>query len=145
MKRREFVRASTLAAAGLGVAGNSNLVHGILTPTTIGRGISQDRDALAMTGLNAAQSAGADYADIRITTNRTQRMGTRERIVTGVQDSETSGFGIRVLVDGTWGFAASRDITTDEVSRVAQVAVAQARANRVAQLRPVELAPLDWL
>jgi TldD protein len=144
MKRRDFVRASTLAAASLGVAGNSNLVHGILTPTTIGRGMSQDRDALAMTGLNAAQSAGADYADIRITTNRTQRMGTRERIVTGVQDSETSGFGIRVLVDGTWGFAASRDITTDEVSRVAQVAVAQARANRVAQLRPVELAPLDW-
>jgi TldD protein len=144
MKRRDFVRASTLAAASLGVAGNSNLVHGILTPTTIGRGMSQDRDALAMTGLNAAQSAGADYADIRITTNRTQRMGTRELIVTGVQDSETSGFGIRVLVDGTWGFAASRDITTDEVSRVAQVAVAQARANRVAQLRPVELAPLDW-
>jgi TldD protein len=144
MKRREFVRHGALAAAGLGVAGNSNLLHGVLVPTTIGRGIDQDRDSLGAAALNAAQAAGADYADIRITTNRSQRMSTRERIVTGVQDSETSGFGIRVLVDGTWGFAASRDITLDEVARVARVAVAQSRANRAAQRRPVELAPLDW-
>jgi len=144
MKRREFVRHGAVAAAGLGVAGNSNLLHGVLMPTTIGRGIAQDRDALGSAALNAAQAAGADYADIRISTNRRQFMATREAIVAGVQDSETSGFGVRVLVDGTWGFAASRDVTLDEVSRVAGVAVAQARANRAAQLRPVELAPLDW-
>jgi TldD protein len=144
MKRRDFVRHSALTAAGLGIAGNSNLLHGILVPTTLGLGITQDRDALGAVALNAASMAGADYADIRISTNRTQRMGTRETIVTGVMDSETSGFGIRVLVDGTWGFAASRDVSQDEVARVARVAVAQARANRAAQRRPVELAPLDW-
>jgi TldD protein len=144
MKRREFVRHGAVAAAGLGIAGNTNLAHGILVPSTIGRGIDQDRDSLAMAALNAAQMAGADYADIRINTNRRQFVATREAIVAGVQDSETSGFGIRVLVDGTWGFAASRDITMDEVARVARVAVAQGRANRAAQLRPVELAPLDW-
>jgi TldD protein len=144
MKRRTFVRHSAVAAAGLGIAGNTNLAHGILTPTTVGRGITQDRDALGAAALNAAQAAGADYADIRISTNRNQRASTREAIVTGVGDSETSGFGIRVLVDGTWGFAASRDVTLDEVQRVARVAVAQGRANRAAQLRPVELAPLDW-
>jgi len=144
MKRREFVRHGVVATAGLGIAGNTNLAHGILVPTTIGRGIEQDRDSLAMAALNAAQMAGADYADIRINTNRRQFVSTREAIVAGVQDSETSGFGIRVLVDGTWGFAASRDISMDEVARVARVAVAQGRANRAAQLRPVELAPLDW-
>ena len=101
MKRREFVRHGAVAAAGLGIAGNTNLAHGILVPTTVGRGIAQDRDALASAALNAAQMAGADYADIRISTNRRQFMATRERIVSGVQDSETSGFGIRVLVDGT--------------------------------------------
>jgi TldD protein len=141
MKRREFVRHGAVAATGLGLAGHTNLLHGVLTPTTIGRGIAQDRDALGAAALNAAQSAGADYADIRINTNRRQFMATREAIVTGVADSETSGFGIRVLVDGTWGFAASREITMDEVARVARVAVEQARANRAAQLRPVELAP----
>lgn len=144
MRRRDFVKHSAAAAAGLGIAGNSNLLHGILVPSTIGRGIAQDRDALASAALNAAQMAGADYADIRISTSRTQRASTRERIVTGVADSETSGFGLRVLVDGTWGFAASRDVTMDEVARVARVAVEQARANRAAQRRPVELAPLDW-
>jgi TldD protein len=144
MKRREFVRHGALAAAGLGVAGHSNLLHGVLVPTTVGRGFDQDRDALASAALNAARSAGADYADIRIATSRTQFVATRERIVAGVSDSETSGFGVRVLVDGTWGFAASRDITQDEVVRVARVAVDQARANRAAQRRPVELAPLDW-
>jgi TldD protein len=144
MKRRTFVRHGAVAAAGLGIAGNTNLAHGILTPTTIGRGIAQDRDALGAAALEAARSAGADYADIRISTNRTQRASTRERIVTGVQDSETSGFGVRVLVDGTWGFAASREVSLDEVQRVARVAVEQGRANRAAQRRPVELAPLDW-
>ena len=144
MKRRDFVRHGAVAAAGMGVVGNTNLLHGVLVPTTIGRGIAQDRDSLAAAALNAAQMAGADYADIRISTNRTQRASTREAIVTGVMDSETSGFGIRVLVDGTWGFAASREVTLDEVARVAGIAVAQARANRAAQRRPVELAPLDW-
>jgi TldD protein len=144
MKRREFVRHSAVAAAALGLVGNTDLRHGVLSTSTFGAGIAQDREAVAMAALNAAQMAGADYADIRISTNRTQRMGTREAIVSGVMDSETSGFGIRVLVDGTWGFAASRDVSTDEVARVAQVAVAQARANRAAQRRPVELAPLDW-
>ena len=144
MKRREFVRHSAVAAAGLGLVGNSDIRHGVLSTSTFGAGIAQDREAMAMAALNAAQMAGADYTDIRISTNRTQRMSTREAIVTGVRDSETSGFGIRVLVDGTWGFAASRDVSTDEVARVAQVAVAQARANRAAQRRPVELAPLDW-
>lgn len=144
MKRRDFVRHSAAAAAGFGLAGNSNLLHGILVPSTVGRGIQDDRDALAAAALEAARSAGADYADIRISTNRTQRARTREAVVTGVSDSETSGFGVRVLVDGTWGFAASRTATIDEVARVAQVAVAQARANRAAQRRPVELAPLDW-
>ena len=144
MKRRDFVRHSAAAAAGFGLAGNGNLLHGILVPSTVGRGIQDDRDALAAAALEAARSAGADSADIRISTNRTQRARTREAVVTGVSDSETSGFGVRVLVDGTWGFSASRTATIDEVARVAQVAVAQARANRAAQRRPVELAPLDW-
>jgi TldD protein len=144
MKRREFVRHSALGAAGLGLVGDRGLMHGVLSSSSYGTSIAQDREAVAMAALNSAQMAGADYADIRISTNRTQRMGTREAIVTGVMDSETSGFGIRVLVDGTWGFAASRDVSIDEVNRVARVAVAQARANRAAQRRPVELAPLDW-
>jgi TldD protein len=96
---------------------------------------------LAALALEAAKSAGADYADVRFVRNRNQNVSTREQRVSGVSDNETYGFGIRTLVAGAWGFAASRDLTKDEVTRVAQQAVAQARANRSALVRPVVLAP----
>jgi TldD protein len=95
-----------------------------------------------MRAIDAARSAGADYADVRISRNRRQSIFTRERRVQGLTDTETFGFGVRVLVDGAWGFAASRELTRDEVARVARQAVAQARANRSALLRPVVLAPV---
>ena len=94
-----------------------------------------------MLALDAAKSAGADYADVRFSRNRTQNVFTREQRVSGVTDNETSGFGVRTLVGGAWGFAASRDLTREEVTRVARQAVEQARANRTAMLRPVVLAP----
>jgi len=96
---------------------------------------------LAALALEAAKSAGADYADVRFVRNRNQNVSTREQRVSGVSDNETYGFGIRTLVTGSWGFAASRDLTKDEVTRVAKQAVAQARANRSALVRPVVLAP----
>ena len=95
---------------------------------------------LAALALDAAKSAGADYADVRFVRNRNQNVSTREQRVSGVSDNETYGFGIRSLVNGSWGFAASRDLTKDEVTRVAKQAVAQARANRSALVRPVVLA-----
>jgi TldD protein len=95
-----------------------------------------------MRALDAAKSAGASYADVRISRNRNQSVFTRERRVQGVVDNETLGFGVRVLVDGAWGFAASRELSRDEVAAVAKQAVAQARANRTALVRPVELAPV---
>jgi TldD protein len=143
MKRREFLKHSAVAAAGLTIVGRPESLHGILTPSAFSPVVDGERRALAMRALNAAQGAGADYADVRINTNRNQGISTRERQILGVSDNVTSGFGIRVLVEGTWGFAASGVVTPDEVERVARVAVAQARANRVAQRRPVELAPYD--
>ena len=96
---------------------------------------------LATLALDAAKSAGADYADVRFVRNRSQNLSTREQRVSGISDNETYGFGVRTLVNGAWGFAASRDLTREEVARVAKQAVAQARANRSALVRPVVLAP----
>jgi len=94
-----------------------------------------------MIALDTAKRAGAEYADVRFSRNRRQNVSTREQRVSGVSDGETEGFGVRALVDGAWGFAASRELTRDETARVARRAVDQARANRAAQLRPVRLAP----
>jgi TldD protein len=94
-----------------------------------------------MLALDVARGAGAQYADVRISRNRVQSINTRERRVQGLSDNETFGFGVRTLVGGAWGFAASSELTRDEVSRVARQAVAQAQANRAALVRPVALAP----
>jgi TldD protein len=144
MKRRDFLRHTAVTAAGLTVFTRPELLHGVLSPVAHGPVVqdAQRRD-LAARALEAARSAGADWADVRINTNRNQGIGTREQRVTGVSDNITSGFGVRVLVEGTWGFAASGVVTPDEVVRVAQQAVAQARANRVAQRTPVRLAPAE--
>ena len=96
---------------------------------------------LARIGLDAAQGFGASYADIRISDHRRQRIDTRDKRVSRLVDSDNRGFGIRVLVDGTWGFAASPRIERDELVRVAQRAVSLARANARMQKDPVQLAP----
>lgn len=140
MKRRDFLQHSAVTAAGLLVLGRPESLHGILSPAAHGPIPVEPRD-LAMRALDTARMAGADWADVRINTNRSQGLSTRDRRVTGLSDNVTAGFGIRVLVDGTWGFAASGTVTAEEVERIARQAVAQARANRAAQREPVRLAP----
>ncbi|MGI8549022.1 MAG: PmbA/TldA family metallopeptidase, partial [Gemmatimonadaceae bacterium] len=92
---------------------------------------------LTQTALDAARSAGATYADIRISARRSQNISTRERRLQNVSDSDTFGFGVRTLANGAWGFSASNVLTKDEVARVARNAVAMAKANSTVQLRPV--------
>ncbi len=84
---------------------------------------------------------GASYADVRVSNARNQSIATREDRVLNINNGESMGFGVRVLVNGAWGFAASRDLSRPEVTRVAALAVAQARANRRLMQRPVVLAP----
>jgi TldD protein len=96
---------------------------------------------LCMRALSTAKKAGASYADIRVARTRLQSVNTREQQITSLSDGESFGFGVRVLAQGAWGFAASRDLTPAEVDRVAALAVTQAKANRRALQRPVTLAP----
>ena len=90
-------------------------------------------------GLNAARTGGAQYADVRISRHKDQGVSTREDHVQGVSNSESFGFSVRVLVDGTWGFAASHQVTQEQIVAAAKRALAIARANRTALKRPVEL------
>jgi TldD protein len=115
----------------------------LVSPQYASAGIAAEPNIreLAALALDAARSAGANYADVRFVRNRNQNVSTREQRVAGIADNETYGFGVRTLVDGSWGFAASRDLTREEVARVARQAADQARANRSALVRPVVLAP----
>ena len=141
MKRREFLLHGAAATAALG-AGSAILPRLAAAAPIDAMDPAVSRD-LAMRALEAARAAGASYADVRISGNRSQALGTRERQITFFNDAESTGFGVRVIVNGAWGFAASREVNADEVVRVARQAAAQARANSAARQRPLELAPVD--
>ena len=98
---------------------------------------------LADAALTSAKQAGASYADIRINRYRNQFLFTRDRRVQNLVNTSDYGFGLRVIVDGTWGFSSSSVVTKDEIARVAAQAVAIARANRKVNAEPVVLAPAE--
>jgi TldD protein len=89
--------------------------------------------------LDTASKLGATYADVRVVRRRDESISIKSGRVEGVALGETDGFGVRVLVDGAWGFAASDTLDMDEADRVGALAVRIARASATAQRRPVEL------
>ncbi len=93
--------------------------------------------ALSDVALNAAKSAGAVYADVRFT-----HTFTRDVSIGSVWDSESMTLGVRALVEGYWGFAASPIWTPDEAARLARAAVENAKANTLGKPRVIELAPV---
>ncbi len=135
--RREFLKRAGAAAIGATIA--PGVAHGHAGGATPGDGPGRD---LLMTVLQAARDAGASYADARLGRYRSQSIATRERQVTGVRDAESFGIGVRVLVNGSWGFAATRDLSTTSVQATARDAAQIARAAVAVQKRPVVLAPV---
>ena len=97
---------------------------------------------LAMEALGAARDAGASYADARVGRYRRQSIATRERQVSGVSDNESYGLGVRTLIDGCWGFAATSRMTRAGAQNAARDAAVLSRAARTVPGRRVELAPV---
>ena len=82
--------------------------------------------------LDTAARLGAAYADTRIVTRQEESIAVKSGRVEGVASGESEGFGVRVLVDGAWGFASSHRLALDEADRVAALAVRIARASATA-------------
>ena len=118
INRRDFLRTTAAAAA---VAGGRAVTGAPIAPAFAGTPlIAAPRaeafvEELALEALNAAKDAGASYADARVGRYRRQGINTRERQVTGVSDSESYGLGVRALVGGSWGFAATSTMTKEGV------------------------------
>ena len=87
--------------------------------------------------LDTATALGATYADVRVIRRIEESINIKSTRVEGVQSGETEGFGVRVLVDGAWGFAASHHLSTAEADRVAAEAVRIAKASATALRSPV--------
>jgi TldD protein len=101
------------------------------------------RAEAAEAALSRAASLGATYADIRINRYRRESIATRERQVQNVSRSMSYGLGLRVLVNGAWGFAATNRVEPAAARAAADQAVAVARANAALASRKVVLARAD--
>jgi TldD protein len=135
ISRRDFLK-----AAGLAFGGAAALPSWVYSATPGARPLPGiEKDALADAALAEAKKLGASYADIRINRYRLETISTRERQVQSVISGQNSGFGVRVLYKGTWGFAASPLMTRQEVLRVTQEAIDIAKANAAFQTKPITL------
>ncbi|MBL0742875.1 TldD/PmbA family protein [Chryseolinea lacunae] len=142
MKRREFVQ-----LAGLGIGGMLVSVPMMGNPIPVEALLDSPLDALqkrqlADVALTTAKSMSASYADIRIGRYLNQFISTRENKVQNIANTESFGAGIRVIVNGTWGFASTNTVTTEGIRKATQQAVAIAKANSKFQKEPVKLAPV---
>jgi TldD protein len=96
--------------------------------------------ALADAALAKARELGVEHADFRLERIRNQHLSLHDARLDGSADSEDIGFAVRVVHDGTWGFASGVDLTPDAVVRVAEQAVEVATVSRPLSTTRVELA-----
>ncbi len=93
--------------------------------------------------LDLVETQGASYGDIRVLRRRSENLEAKNGKPETIAAAETEGFGVRVVVDGAWGFAASSKLGGEEMRRVASQAVAIARASARFKARDVVLAPQE--
>lgn len=140
MDRRKFIKLT-----GVGMGGLMIPLHGTFVSAAELTDNPMDvafKKRMADIALNAATSKGASYADARIGRYLNQFITAQEKRISNVVSTESYGIGIRVIANGTWGFAATSDMSTDSIARTAEKAVAVAMANSKFQTDPVQLAPV---
>ena len=98
---------------------------------------------LANLAVDLIRKTGCEYGDVRFCSYRRQNLYARDRSLSQLSDNVSSGFGVRVLLDGAWGFAASHSKTPAEVARIVALAVEIAKGSRLTQKEPVRLVPVE--
>jgi TldD protein len=136
--RRGFLEASSAAAFAASL---------YATPADVSKP-NPELEKLGAVALAAAKGLKATYCDIRIVRYRVQTIGLRMTPERGtgktlsvpfVSDTRSFGFGVRLIADGAWGFAASPIVTPGDVARITREAVGVARANAALNINPVQL------
>ena len=96
---------------------------------------------LADAALAQARALGAQHADFRA-----ERIGSQHIVLSDANpqtlfDAEDTGLAVRVIVDGTWGFASTVDLDPDAAAQAARQAVEVAKVAAAMNTEPIELAP----
>lgn len=140
MKRRDFIQLAGMSAGAL-MLPLSPYAQSVDASQLLNTGLdAAQKKVLADVALNAAKSLGATYTDVRIGRYLNQFVTTREKKVQNVLNTESFGVGVRVIYNGTWGFAASNSVTPEGMKKTTERAVAIAKANSKFQKEPVKLA-----
>lgn len=141
MKRRDFLYMSGLGLGATLLPKTNAFARAVPLDAPWTPGDAALKKKLADIALNAARSKGATYTDVRIGRYLNQFVVTREDKVENIVNTESYGMGIRVIANGSWGFAATDVLTTDSIAKTAELAVAIAKENARLLTEPVQLAP----
>ena len=98
---------------------------------------------LATAALDSTLRSGVTYADARVVESHHRALSTKNGKPGHIASSESMGLGIRVLVAGCWGFAATDDLSKKGIEAAASLAVSIGRASALAKKKDVQLAPED--
>jgi TldD protein len=96
---------------------------------------------LADAALDVARTLGADHADFRVERVRGQRIALSDGKLQSLSDGDDSGLAVRVIVDGTWGFASAVDLTPEAARDAARHAVEVAKVAAAMNTERIDLAP----
>ncbi len=149
MHRRGFLQHAGCAFCAIGTDQLLLRVSSALASEAYAKLDQATRLNLADMAIDLAKRAGASYADVRIGRSEQEFIRARERRLDEITSTHSVGFGVRVLVDGSWGFAGSELIADDEIKRIVALALENARASRLIQATPIVLEAVaayqqDW-
>ena len=109
MKRRDFIQLAGMGAGAMMLPLPSFSRH--IDPSQLLESPIDVKQKKQLTdvALNTSKSMGATYTDVRIGRYLNQFVITREKKVQNIVNTESFGVGIRVITNGTWGFARSEE------------------------------------
>jgi TldD protein len=96
---------------------------------------------LADAALQRARDLGAEHADFRMERVRAETLRLYDARLEGSMDADDLGYAVRVVKNGTWGFAAGIELTPEAAEKVAEQAVEVATVAAAVNREPIELAP----
>lgn len=136
MDRRAFLSAG---CCGAGLLAAPAIINDARAQAIYSALDSAEKNRLAELALLLARRAGASYADIRISRSLFERLFVRDENLQSVSSTADVGFGLRMLINGAWGFVSSPYVTEAEIRRLAAEAADLARANARLQAAPIVL------
>lgn len=82
----------------------------------------------------------AEYADVRYMNTLMEQISYKNESLDRLEKTQKRGIGIRCLVDGSWGFAATNELTREAITETAKHALKIARASAIVRKKKIQLA-----